>query len=132
MAATSIHKYIKKKNDDTSSSGTQNGILRIELNTEKHIDTITLSDSDDSEDNGNKSIIQRNKKLGKQKKHNKTIQHNTAKKQGCNLSDSEGIEDEKENMANELNGDIDDVDDIEFLDEKEKILRDKIRSLPLF
>ena len=39
-------------------------------------------------------------------------------------------EQEKENIANELNGDGD--DDIEYIDEKERILRDQMRSLPLF
>ena len=46
------------------------------------------------------------------------------------MPDGEGREQEKENIASELNGETD--EDVEYLNEKERILRDKIRALPLF
>ena len=105
-------------------------ILIMELNTEKHIDTITLSDSDDYE---TKDLSNGSPQKKSKSKNRKAIKHkslNSSKKALCDLSEDEGREQEKENIANELNGDTD--DDSEYVDEKEKVFRDKIRALPLF
>jgi len=125
--AGSIKKFITKKHENCILQKDQ--IIRFEFSTEKHIDTITLSDSDESQDK-EISILHKNKKRTKLKRYNKRSTGNSSNKEIRNISDEEGREQEKENIANELNGDGD--DDIEYLDEKERILRDQIRSLPLF
>ena len=102
----------------------------MELNTEKHIDTITLSDSDDYE---TKDLSNGSPQKKSKSKNRKAIKHkslNSSKKALCDLSEDEGREQEKENIANEVNGDTD--DNSEYFDEKEKVFRDKIRALPLF
>ena len=101
----------------------------FELNTEKHIDTITLSDSDESDVCDLKYLPPKNKKLAKVKnnKNRLTTVQNT---EICDISNDECSEYEKENILNSVHGDID--NELGYSDEKEIAFRKKIRSLPLF
>ena len=129
-----IKKFIKKIDIGGSPKkevSVQNDKMNIimDLHTERYIDTITLSDSDDSEEKS-KPCSPKKKKSTKHRKQCTNTSLNTSKKELCEMSDDEGREQEKENIASELNGETD--EDVEYLDEKEKILRDRIRALPLF
>ena len=129
-----IKKFIKKIDIGGSPKkevSVQNDKMNIimDLHTERYIDTITLSDSDDSEEKS-KPCSPKKKKSTKHRKQCTNTSLNTSKKELCEMSGDEGREQEKENIASELNGETD--EDVEYLDEKEKILRDRIRTLPLF
>ena len=76
---------------------------------------LTLSDTDDSEEKHSiQCSPQKKRKLKNKKSPTKNISLVASKKE---LHD-EGREQEKENIANEINGDTD--DDVEYVDEKEK------------
>merc|ERR1719270_1812433 len=103
----------------------------MDLADDIEIDTITLSDTDDSaEKYSNQCSPQKKRKMKNKKSPTKNISLVASKKELHDISDDEGREQEKENIANEINGDTD--DDVEYVDEKEKTFRDKIRALPLF
>ena len=134
-SSSNIKNFIKKMDINSSPKKVaitypKKEVLIMELNTEKHIDTITLSDSEDYETKDLTIGSPQKKSKSKKRKDIKHKSLSSSKKALCDLSEDEGREQEKENIANELNGDTD--DDSEYLDEKEKVFRDKIRALPLF
>ena len=125
--SSSIDKFIKKNNHKVEN--VKENFLTFELNTEKHIDTITLSDSDESDVCDLKYLPPKNKKLAKVKNNKKrlaTVQNTEI----CDISNDECSEYEKENILNSVHGDID--NELGYSDEKEIAFRKKIRSLPLF
>ena len=134
--SSDIKKFVKKLDIEGSPKKVSvnfpiKDILIMDLADDKEIDTITLSDTDDSEEKHSIQYSpQKKRKMKSKKSSTKNISLVASKMELHDVSDDEGREQEKENIANEINGDTD--DDVEYVDEKEKIFRDKIRALPLF